>query len=85
MRKGVCPYENMDDWKKLNVTLLPEREYFYSHLNIKNITDADYAHAKRVWKDFETKNLREYHNLYVQICTSLLADVSHNRINNRLS
>ena len=47
----------MDDWKKLNETLLPEREYFYSHLNIKNITDADYAHAKRVWKDFETKNL----------------------------
>ena len=67
MRKGVCPYENMDDWKKLNETLLPEREYFYSHLNIKNITDADYAHAKRVWKDFETKNLGKYHNLYVQI------------------
>ena len=33
---------------------------------MEDITDADYAHAKRVCKDFEIKNLREYHNLYVQ-------------------
>ena len=31
----------MDDWEKLNETSLPEKEYFYSHLNIKDITDAD--------------------------------------------
>ena len=30
------------------------------------ISDADYAHAKRVCKDFEIKNLAEYHDLYVQ-------------------
>ena len=29
------------------------------------ITDADYAHAKRVCKDFEIKNLEEYHDLHV--------------------
>ena len=29
---------------------------FYGHLNMDNITDADYAHAKRVIKDFEIKN-----------------------------
>ena len=29
-------------------------------------TDADYAHAKRVWKEFETKNLGRYHDLYFQ-------------------
>ena len=28
-----------------------------------NITDADYMHAKRVCKDFEIKNLGEYHDL----------------------
>ena len=42
----------MDDWEKLNETLLPEKEDFYSHLNMKHITDADYTHARRVCKDF---------------------------------
>ena len=31
----------MDDWKKLNETSLPEKEDFYSHLNIEDMTDAD--------------------------------------------
>ena len=26
LRKGVYPYENMDDWEKLNETSLPEKE-----------------------------------------------------------
>ena len=46
----------MDDWEKFNETSLPWKEDFYSHLNAKDITDADYAHAKRVYKDFEIKN-----------------------------
>ena len=32
---------------------------------MKGITDADYTHAKRVYKNFEIKNISEYHNLYV--------------------
>ena len=31
----------MDDWEKLNETSLPEKEYFYSHLNMEHTTDAD--------------------------------------------
>ena len=53
--KGVYFYEYMDDWEKFNETLLPEKEDFYSHLNIEDITDADYTHSKRVCKDFEIK------------------------------
>ena len=45
---------------------------------MENITDADYAHAKRMCKDFETKNLGEYHDLYFQSDTLLLADVFEN-------
>ena len=30
LRKGVYPYEYMDDWKKFNETALPEKEEFYS-------------------------------------------------------
>ena len=42
---------------------------------MENITDADHAHAKRVRKDFEIKSLGEYHDLYVQSNTLLLADI----------
>ena len=55
LRKGVYPDEIMDDWEKFNETSLPEKEEFYSNLNIEDITDADYAHAKEVCKDFEIK------------------------------
>ena len=78
LRKGVYPYQYMDDWEKLNETLLPEKEDFYSHLDMEDIADADYAHAKRVCKYSEIKNLGEYHDLYVQSDTLLLADVFEN-------
>ena len=55
-----------------------EKKDFYRHLSMEYITDADYAHAKRVCKDFEIKNLGEYHDLYVQSNTLLLADVFEN-------
>ena len=45
---------------------------------MEDIADADYAHAKRVCKDFEIKNLGEYHDLYVQSNTLLLADIFNN-------
>ena len=40
----------MDDWEKFNETSLPEKKKRL--LNMEDITDADYAHAKRVCKDF---------------------------------
>ena len=43
-----------------------------------DIIAADYMYAKRVCKDFETKNLGEYHNLYIKNDTLLLADVFEN-------
>ena len=36
--------------KKINETSLPEKD-FYSHLNMEDITNADYVHAKRVLKE----------------------------------
>ena len=42
---------------------------------MKDIIDTDYAHAKRVCKDFEIKNFGEYHDLCVQSDTLLLSDV----------
>ena len=45
----------MDSWKTFDETSLPDEEDFYSNLNMEDITDADYKHAKKVWKNFETK------------------------------
>ena len=46
LRKGVYPYEYMNDQEKFNETSLPGKEGFYSHLNREDITDVDYTHAK---------------------------------------
>ena len=45
---------------------------------MEDITDADYMRGKRVRKDFEIKNLGEYHDLYLKSDTLLLADVFEN-------
>ena len=59
-------------------SLLPNKEDFYTNLNMEDITDVDYRHAKRVLKNFNNKNTGQYHDLYVQSDTSLLADVFEN-------
>ena len=78
LQKDVSSYECMDDFEKLNGTSLPQKDDFYRNLNTEDITGADYAHAKRVRKDFEIKKLGEYHDSYVQSDTLLLAYVFEN-------
>ena len=65
-RKDVYSNKYMDDREKFNETLLIEKEDIYSHLNMEDITDADYKHGQRVCKDFEIKNLGEYFDLYLE-------------------
>ena len=77
-RKGVYPYEWLDSIDKLNETQLPSKEAFYSKMSGKGISDADYEHAKLVWKTFDMKTMRDYHNLYNQSDVLLLADVFEN-------
>ena len=78
LRKGVYPYEYMDNWERFNETSLPNKESFYSNLNMENSEDIDYRHSNNVFKRFKLKNLGEYHDLYVQSDTLLLADVFEN-------
>ena len=78
LRKGVYPYEYMDNWERFDEISLPDKESFCSSLNMENINDIDYRHGNNVFKKFKLKNLGEYHDLYVQSDTLLLADVFEN-------
>ena len=68
----------MDKWKKFKDDKWLDKESCYSGLNNEHITDGDYAHAQKVYDTFNTKNLGEYHDLYVQSDTTQLADVFKN-------
>ena len=68
----------MDYWEKFNETTITEKEEFYSNLNMENITDADYIDTRRVCKDFETKHVGKYHDLYLRSDTLLSADILEN-------
>ena len=37
----------MDDWEKFNEKSLPEKEDFYSHLNMEDITDVEITHTQK--------------------------------------
>ena len=68
----------MDSWERFGETSLPDKEAFYSSPNVENITDVDYRHAKRVFKNLNNKNLGDHHDLYGPSNTLLLADVLEN-------
>ena len=76
IKKGIYPYEYMSEWEKFKETKLPPKEAFYSSkLNMAGVSEEDYEHANRVWKEFEIKNLGEYHDLYLKTDVILLANV----------
>ena len=74
LRKGVYPYEYIDSWERFNETSLPPKKDFYSELTLEDISDKDYNHAQKVFEEYCT-DMGDYHDLYVQTDTLLLADV----------
>ena len=78
LRKGAYPYEYRDNLERFNETSLPSKESFYSNLNMEDIDDIDYRHGNNVFNKFNLYNLGDYHDLYVQSDTLLLADVFEN-------
>ena len=74
-RKGIYPYEYMDSWDRFNETDLPPVSCFYSKLNMSGVSDDDYEHARKVWREFGIQNMGEYHDLYLRTDVILLANV----------
>ena len=60
LRKG--PYEYRDSGER------------FSELTLEDISDEDYEHAQKVFKEYCT-DMGDYHDLYVQTDTLLLPDV----------
>ena len=77
-RKGVYPYDYMDSLDRLSETKLLPKEAFYSRLNKSHISDEDYEHAQKVWREFDCKTMRDYHDLYLKSDVLLLTDVFKN-------
>ena len=81
--KGCYHYEYMSDFEKFKEKL-PGKEKLYSSLADRKITDKKYEHVLNVWKKFEMKPTKDYHDLYLKCDVLLLADVFEKFRNNSL-
>lgn len=81
LRKGVYPYEFIDDINKLLNKELPEYKDFHSKLSGK-CSEKDYEFAKKLWNYYKNKNSKwiflDYHLLYLKLDVVLLSDVFDN-------
>ena len=66
LRKGVYPYDYMNNWEKFNETELPPKEVFFNRLRNKDISDEEYEHAQEVWETFQCHTMKDYHDLYLK-------------------
>ena len=66
LKEEVCPYEYRNSWKRFDEKVLPNKEVFHSCLNMEDITNIDYNHAKIVYREFKINNLGDYHDLFVK-------------------
>ena len=64
----------MDSWERFNETSLPPKKDIYSELILEDISDKDYSHAQKVFKEYSI-DMGDYHDLYIQTDTFLLPDV----------
>ena len=67
-RKGIWPYSWFTDRSKFAATELPPKEVF------ENITESDYKHGQRVWRLFNCKTMRDFHDLYIALDVYIVAD-----------
>jgi hypothetical protein len=74
-KKGIFPYSWFDSYDKFDYPTLPPKKDFYDDLNDDEICDEEYEVAKKIWKEFDCKCFRDYHDLYLKTDVILLSDV----------
>ena len=74
-RKGLFPYEYLDNISRLKEKSLPAASSFYSKLKETGVSQAEYQFAQKVWRRFKCKTLACYMKLYCTLDVRLLADV----------
>ena len=58
--KGHFPYEYMDRLERLDDTVLPPKEAFFSRLKNEGISDEDYVSCQEAWRDNGMTTLRDF-------------------------
>ena len=76
LQKGIYPYEYVTSIEKLRRTKrIPKQKHFFSTLTNSSVSDADYAHSKKVFKAFQCQDLVDYTELYCTMDVGILAEV----------
>ena len=77
LRKGVFPYDSMDeDWEnKLKEKKIPDIKYFHSSLNNTKCPTNDYNYAQEIYDYFEREEIIDYNDLYVKTDVLLFVDM----------
>ena len=73
-RKGVYPYDYMDNFEKFDEIELPSQDSFFNKLSGSPCPDTEYAHAAQVWNAFGFDTVVDYQDIYLQLDVLLLAD-----------
>ncbi|OXA37790.1 hypothetical protein Fcan01_27432 [Folsomia candida] len=74
LQKAAYPYTYMQSPANFEETQLPPIKEFYNDLNDQPLDQKVYDHATQVWESFNVQNLGDWHNLYVLLDVTLLAD-----------
>lgn len=74
-KKGTYPYEYMDSFERFQEPQLPAYEKFYSSLKNSNIKIEAYEESCKLFKFKNFKNLRDYHNFYLEADVRLLTEI----------
>ena len=85
-QKDAYPYEYMNSFKRFNEEKLPDKKCFYSSVKDgttgdngekldAHINDEDYWMGKKIWNEFNMKNMSDYHDHYLKKDVLLLTDV----------
>ena len=73
--KGIYPYGYVTRPEVFDEPSLPPIEAFYNDLTGMHITPQDYAHAQQVFSEMQCHSLGDYHDIYLRLDVTLLADV----------